>query len=304
MNKEVARKRYMDVIRPDVMHNSQGDFLATHVPMKKLYITEHLTDHAEVPEQDKKYPKTEEEVYDQFMDNVPYREWADFLQEILQKEGINDGLVLDLGCGTGSMTEELAGRGYDMIGVDNSEDMLEIAMEKRQESGHDILYLLQDMQEFELYGTVRAVVSVCDSVNYVTEKEELEQVFRLVNNYLDPGGIFVFDFNTEYKYREVLGDRTIAENREDSSFIWDNYYYEEEHMNEYELTLFIQEADQKELYHKYQETHFQRAYTLEEIRELLEKSGLRFVAAYEDYTKKAPGKGSERICVVAREQGK
>ena len=126
------------------------------------------------------------EVYDQFMDNVPYREWADFLQEILQKEGINDGLVLDLGCGTGSMTEELAGRGYDMIGVDNSEDMLEIAMEKRQESGHDILYLLQDMQEFELYGTVRAVVSVCDSVNYVTEKEELEQVFRLVNNYLDP----------------------------------------------------------------------------------------------------------------------
>ena len=244
------------------------------------------------------------EVYDQFMDNVPYREWADFLQEILQKEGINDGLVLDLGCGTGSMTEELAGRGYDMIGVDNSEDMLEIAMEKRQESGLDILYLLQDMQEFELYGTVRAVVSVCDSVNYVTEKEELEQVFRLVNNYLDPGGIFVFDFNTEYKYREVLGDRTIAENREDSSFIWDNYYYEEEHMNEYELTLFIQEADQKELYHKYQETHFQRAYTLEEIRELLEKSGLRFVAAYEDYTKEAPGKGSERICVVAREQGK
>ena len=244
------------------------------------------------------------EVYDQFMDNVPYREWADFLQEILQKEGINDGLVLDLGCGTGSMTEELAGRGYDMIGVDNSEDMLEIAMEKRQESGHGILYLLQDMQEFELYGTVRAVVSVCDSVNYVTEKEELEQVFRLVNNYLDPGGIFVFDFNTEYKYREVLGDRTIAENRKDSSFIWDNYYYEEEHMNEYELTLFIQEADQKELYHKYQETHFQRAYTLEEIRELLEKSGLRFVAAYEDYTKEAPGKGSERICVVAREQGK
>ena len=148
------------------------------------------------------------------------------------------------------------------------------------------------------------MVSVCDSVNYVTEKEELEQVFRLVNNYLDPGGIFVFDFNTEYKYREVLGDRTIAENREDSSFIWDNYYYEEEHMNEYELTLFIQEADQKELYHKYQETHFQRAYTLEEIRELLEKSGLRFVAAYEDYTKEAPGKGSERICVVAREQGK
>lgn len=243
------------------------------------------------------------EVYDQFMDNVPYREWADFLQEILQKEGINDGLVLDLGCGTGSMTEELAGRGYDMIGVDNSEDMLEIAMEKRQESGHDILYLLQDMQEFELYGTVRAVVSVCDSVNYVTEKEELEQVFRLVNNYLDPGGIFVFDFNTEYKYREVLGDRTIAENREDSSFIWDNYYYEEEQINEYDLTLFIQ-TDEPELYRKYQETHYQRGYTLEEIRRLLAEAGLVFEEAFDMDTGEQPSDTSERLCVTARERGK
>ena len=256
------------------------------------------------------------EVYDQFMDNVPYREWADFLQEILQKEGISDGLVLDLGCGTGSMTEELAGRGYDMIGVDNSEDMLEIAMEKRQESGHDILYLLQDMQEFELYGTVRAVVSVCDSVNYVTEKEELEQIFRLVNNYLDPGGIFVFDFNTEYKYREVLGDRTIAENREDSSFIWDNYYYEEERINEYDLTLFIREdlfeaqddpvpaTDRIHLYRKYKETHYQRGYTLEEMKELLKKAGLVFEAAYDMDTKDRPAYTTERICVIARESGK
>ena len=119
------------------------------------------------------------EVYDQFMDNVPYEAWADFLQEILQKEGIRDGLVLDLGCGTGSMTEALAARGYDMIGVDNSEEMLEIAMEKRVETGHDILYLQQDMQAFELYGTVRAVISVCDCVNYLTDPEELEEVFRL-----------------------------------------------------------------------------------------------------------------------------
>ncbi len=244
------------------------------------------------------------EVYDQFMDNVPYQEWADFLQEILQEEGVCDGLVLDLGCGTGSMTEELAHRGYDMIGVDNSEEMLEIAMEKRQKSGADILYLLQDMQEFELYGTVRAVVSVCDSINYVTKADELEEVFRLVNNYLDPGGILLFDFNTEYKYREVLGDRTIAENREDSSFIWDNYYYEKEKMNEYELTLFIKEEDHLQMYHKYQETHFQKGYTLEEMKDLLKKSGLLFVAAYDAYTKHPPKEDSERICVVAREQGK
>ncbi len=244
------------------------------------------------------------EVYDTFMDNVPYEEWADYLQKLLSEYGINDGLLLDLGCGTGSMTEALAKRGYDMIGVDHSGEMLDIAMEKLKKSGYDILYLQQDMREFELYGTVKAVVSVCDSVNYITEEGELTEVFRLVNNYLDPGGIFLFDFNTEYKYREILGEQVIAEDREDSSFIWDNYYYEEEKINEYELTLFIRDTADKDLYRKYQETHFQRAYTLEEMQEMIECSGLTFVTAYDAYTRKMPTERSERICVVAREKGK
>ena len=156
-------------------------------------------------------------VYDTFMDNVPYREWGEYIHSLLKERGVSNGLVLDLGCGTGTLTEILAGYGYDMIGVDNSEDMLELALEKKLASGHDILYLLQDMREFELYGTVRAVVSVCDSMNYITEPEELMEVFELVNNYLDPGGVFIFDFNTDYKYREILGDRTIAEDRGDPS---------------------------------------------------------------------------------------
>ena len=243
------------------------------------------------------------EVYDTFMDNVPYEEWAEYLAELLQEYDIEDGLVLDLGCGTGSLTEILATKGYDMIGADGSAEMLEIAMEKKAQSGHDILYLLQDMREFELYGTVRAVVSVCDCVNYITDEKELEQVFRLVNNYLDPEGIFIFDFNTEYKYKEILGEQTIAEDREDCSFIWDNYYYEDESMNEYELTLFIKEQDSN-LYRKYQEMHYQKAYTLDAMRELVEWSGLEFVTAYDAYTRKAPTETSERICVVAREHGK
>ena len=177
------------------------------------------------------------EVYDTFMDNVPYREWAGYIEEKLRQQGIEEGLVLDLGCGTGSMTEELADAGYDMIGVDSSPEMLEQAFEKKETSGHDILYLLQDMRGFELYGTVRAVVSACDCVNYITDPEELLEVFRLVNNYLDPGGIFLFDFNTEYKYREVLGEQTIAEDREDCSFIWDNYYDEEGRINSYDLSV-------------------------------------------------------------------
>lgn len=242
------------------------------------------------------------EVYDIFMDNVPYEEWTRYLCEVLREYGISDGLVLELGCGTGNLAMRLSDAGYDMIGVDASPEMLEIAMDKKMGGGYDILYLLQDMREFELYGTVRAAVSVCDSINYITEPEELIQVFGLVNNYLDPSGIFVFDFNTDYKYRELLGDRTIAEDREESSFIWDNYYEEETGMNEYELTLFIREEDGR--YGKYQETHVQKGYTLEEMKEYIRKSGMEFVTAYDAYTKEPPSGRSERISVVAREKGK
>lgn len=255
-------------------------------------------------------------VYDQFMDNVPYTEWAGYLYGLLRGYGIKDGLLLELGCGTGTMTERLAQYGYDMIGVDCSEEMLEIAMEKRGRSGQDILYLLQDMREFELYGTVRAVVSVCDSMNYILEEKELEQVFRLVNNYLDPGGIFIFDFNTEYKYREILGNRTIAEDREDCSFIWDNYYYEEERINEYELTLFIRAGQDYErqndrggyreadLFRRYRETHIQKGYTLKKMKRALKNAGMDYLCAYDADTRETPCDKSERIYVVARERGK
>ena len=241
-------------------------------------------------------------VYDTFMDNVPYKEWADYLGKILKEYGIDDGLVLDLGCGTGSMTEMLASSGYDMIGVDMSEDMLGIAREHEESEG--ILYLLQDMREFELYGTVRAAVSVCDSVNYITEPEELKEVFRLVNNYLDPEGVFIFDFNTVYKYKEVMGDTVIAEDRGECSFIWDNYYYDEEKINEYDLTLFIrEEGKEKNLYRKYQETHYQRGYTLDEMKELIQSSGLIFETAYDAFTHEEPKVDSERVYVVLRRPG-
>ena len=241
------------------------------------------------------------QVYDLFMDNVPYEEWCEYIKSLLKEYKIEDGLVLDLGCGTGKLTRLLEDAGYDMIGIDYSGEMLEIARE-HQEEGSNILYLLQDMREFELYGTVRAVVSVCDSMNYITEEEDLLQVFRLVNNYLDPKGLFIFDLNTVYKYKELIGETTISENREEGSFIWDNYYEEEEQINEYDLTLFIKEKDN--LYRKYEETHFQKAYTLEKVKELLEKAGMEFVAAYDAFTRDAVKEDSERIYVIAKENGK
>ena len=215
--------------------------------------------------------------------------------------------MVDLGCGTGTLTELLYQKGYDCIGVDNSEEMLGIAMEKKVESGSEILYLHQDMRELDLYSTVGTVISVCDSVNYILEEEELLQVFRLVNNYLYPGGIFIFDFNTDYKYREVIGNTTIAENREDCSFIWENYYDPEEEINEYDLTLFIRRnvpGFRDPLYQKFQETHYQRSYDLDTVCRALAEAGLEFVAAYDAGTREPVRADSERIYVIARERGK
>jgi len=247
-----------------------------------------------------------------------------------------------------------------MIGIDLSDEMLEIAREKEYSDDswteeaepegdlngrNPILYLQQDMREFELFGTVSAVVSICDSMNYITSEEDLIKVFQLVNNYLDPGGLFIFDLNTEYKYKNLLGDTTIAENREDCSFIWENYYDEENRMNEYNMTIFVkaeeemeeadmeevdtEEADQEEvnpnmlkgngtdtedtmeedyetaeapLFLRFQETHYQKVYSIPQVEELLGKAGLEFIAVYDAFTHSSPKAASERVYFIAREK--
>ena len=240
-------------------------------------------------------------VYDCLMDNVPYDRWAEIYHDILKEHGINDGLVCDLGCGTGNMTLRLQDKGYDMIGVDDSAAMLDIAQKKDDKKS--ILFLNQDMCSFELYGTVRAVTLACDSINYLLDEEDILELFRHVNNYLDPGGIFIFDFNTDEKYRDMIGDGVIAENREDISFIWENTYDEESRINECDLTIFARKEN--ELFERFQETHLQRGYDIETIKDLLKKSGMEFVSArplpdlFED-----PGEDDGRILVVARERGK
>lgn len=273
------------------------------------------------------------EVYDELMDNVPYEEWAAFLTSVLKEYGVGsppvfggggDGCektgngdseerlknlvverntVLDLGCGTGTLTELLACAGFDMIGLDNSGEMLEAAQRKKEKSGSSTLYLLQDMREFELYGTVGAVCSVCDSLNYLLEDGDMVKVFSLVNNYLYPGGIFVFDFNTVYKYESVIGDATIAENRDDCSFIWENYYDAESRINEYDLTVFVREEG-GENFRKFTETHFQKGYTLAQMQDFLEAAGLAFIKALDADTHGEVRPESERIYVIAREKGK
>ncbi|MCD7922637.1 MAG: class I SAM-dependent methyltransferase [Clostridiales bacterium] len=239
------------------------------------------------------------DVYDTFMDNVPYEEWCDYICGILSENGIRDGLVLDLACGTGAMTRLLKGRGYDMIGVDVSGDMLQAA---RRYEDADILYLQQDMRAFELYGTVRAVVCLCDSLNYILEEDELEHVFSLVNNYLDPQGIFIFDMNTVYKYREVLGEAVICDNREDACFTWENWFDEESCINEYALNFFVK--TEGDLYERFEEVHYQRAYEIRAVERLIRSAGLKLLAVYGEGGRKKPEPDCERVYFVAQEQGK
>lgn len=237
--------------------------------------------------------------YDEFNGEADYDALYAHIHKELDAHGIRDGILADLGCGTGELTLMLTQAGYDMIGIDQSEEMLEEALEKKQESGHEILYLCQDMRKFELYGTVRAIVCVCDSMNYILEEDEVLDILSSAShNYLDYGGLFIFDLNTEYKYRELLGEQTIAENREEGSFIWENYYDEESMINEYDLTLFVKEPSG--LYRKEEENHFQRAYSLDTIRELVKRSGLNLLHIYDAFTHEPAREDSERVYVICQ----
>lgn len=241
-------------------------------------------------------------VYDIFMDDIPYKAWAEDMRDILKEHNITGGIVAELGCGTGNLTQELTGLGYDMIGIDSSYDMLDIAMSKREEKGLDILYLCQDIRSFELYGTCAAIVSRCDTFNYLLEYEDLVNSLKLVNNYLDPKGLFIFDLNSMYKYKQILADNTIAENRENESFIWENYYDEETNLNSYELSVFVREDDDR--YIKYEEQHIQRAYSLYEIKDAIKEAGLELLSVSDADTKKEADEFTQRYLIVARESGK
>ena len=254
-------------------------------------------------------------VYDELMDNTPYALWADRLELLIRKYGVSRperdaeevldaerNLVVDLGCGTGTLTELMYRKGYDMIGVDASGSMLNIAMEKKEKSGSEILYLQQDMRELELYGTVGTIFSVCDSLNYILEEDELLEVFSLVNNYLFPGGIFIFDFNTDHKYRDIIGETTIAENREDCSFIWENFYDPEEEINEYDLTVVVREEG--DTFRRFTETHFQRGYTVEQMLALVGRAGMSVVEVLDADTGEAVTDRSQRVYVIAKEKEK
>lgn len=235
-------------------------------------------------------------VYDRYMDNVPYDTWTANIKTLFEKYNMPMEIVCDLGCGTGQITRRLAAEGYDMIGIDVSYDMLMEA--QTHEDSQGILYLCQDMRDFELYGTVGAVVSLCDSINYLGDRSELLTVCKLVNNYLDPKGLFIFDVKTRHFY-EQLGSNTIAENREEGSFIWENDYDSETGDNAYFLTIY--EENEEGTFDRFEEEHLQHAFDVQEIKDVIKESGLELLEILDVATMSEPREDSDRLYFIARE---
>ena len=238
-------------------------------------------------------------VYDQFMGDVPYDAWAAYINRILQQhlphtQNGEAPMVLDMACGTGSITLRLAAMGYDMIGVDASADMLVQAQEKAYEAGRRVLWLAQDMRELDLYGTVDAAVCVCDGLNYLLEDDELREVFRRVRLFLNPGGVFIFDMNTEYKFREVLGDKSFGGEHGNDAYVWDNHYDAHSQINEYHVVFYSRKGGQP-----FEELHYQRAYDLETVCAWLAEADFT-VEMRDGYSDLPPHETSTRVTYLCK----
>jgi len=235
-------------------------------------------------------------MYDDLMAGAHYEKWCAYINAMLE-ERFNNGrkpLIVDLACGTGNMTLPLSKLGYEMIGIDISTDMLAIAQQKSYEAGCNILFLAQDMRQLDLYGTVDAVICVCDGMNYILELDELAGVFERVKLFLNPGGIFMFDMNTEYKFKEVLGNRSFeATVPNGASYVWDNNYDEARKINEYHVLFYTNEKGTEAGHFK--EMHKQRAYCIDEILTMLKNAGFSKVSVTHEYTNEPPRLDSERV---------
>jgi len=233
--------------------------------------------------------------YDRLMRDVNYGKWADYIEKLFNRKKLMPKLIADLGCGTGSFCLEMATRGYEMIGIDISPDMLSCARKKAIEADADILFLNQDMTTFELYGTVDAITCLMDSVNYVTYKNDLKRLFKLVNNYLNPGGLFIFDINSQYKFENVFSNNVFCENDPEVSYIWQNSFDKTSRLCRFDLTFFVREG---QLYRRFDETHIERAYSNFELIEMLSSAGLRKISIYDAFTFRKPSEKSERMFFV------
>jgi cyclopropane fatty-acyl-phospholipid synthase-like methyltransferase len=229
--------------------------------------------------------------------DIDYTRWADYIESIFKKHKLNASMILELGCGTGSFGVEMARRGHDMICLDLSPEMLDCASEKAKREGLDILFLNQDMCNFELYGTVDAVVCLLDSFNYLTKASQVQRLLKLVQNYLNPGGLFIFDVNTQYKFENTIADNLFYEIDDEITYIWENHYNTRTRKARFDLTFFVKQG---EMYQRFDETHFEKAFSDNEIMEFIQNSDMEFVSRYGELVLKKPSPTSQRNFYVCK----
>lgn len=245
------------------------------------------------------------EVYDRLNAEVDYASWAEFIQKCFQKYADTPpSLVLDLACGTGRMTYALERMGYDMIGVDGSDEMLSEAMQSCPDDLPMPLFLMQDMRDFELYGSVGAVVCCLDSINYLTGDGDLEACFKTVRNYLDPGGVFIFDVSSPYRFESIFANNCyVLEDEQTGAYCgWQNYYDKQTGLCDFLLTVFERDRDGR--YSRFDEQQTERCYTRDQICSALETSGLELVALTGDFSLAPPTDTADRWYIVAKKPAK
>jgi cyclopropane fatty-acyl-phospholipid synthase-like methyltransferase len=232
------------------------------------------------------------------MADTPVDEWIAFIEALWSRDNLKPELILDAGCGTGALTLPLARKGYNMIGIDISDEMLSAARRKSEIAGLDILFSRQDIRDFELYGTVDSIICVCDAVNYLAGDGDLYRFFNLSRNYLNPGGLFVFDVSTEYKYKEVLAENNFCDINENAAYIWENSYDPGTRINEYLVTFFMEDTFGR--YERFEELHRLRVHSVSEIKSALKSAGFSEIETYDANGFGSPAYNSERIFFSAR----
>lgn len=239
-------------------------------------------------------------VYDRLNSEVDYAAIADHIERQFQLLSTPPVSLLDLACGTGSLTLELARRGYDLIGVDLSEDMLAEARRKCDvvRCAHDILLIRQNMVDLELYGTVDAAVCCLDSLNYLTRDGELRRAFRHIHNYLNPDGLFIFDMNTPYKFEHIYGDNSYILEDDGILCAWQNSYNQKSRICDFYLSIFRECPDG--LWERSDEKQRERCYSLVTLKRMLADTGFELLAVYDGWSQNEPTDKSERWCVTAK----
>lgn len=240
--------------------------------------------------------------YDSFMEEVPYEKWFEFIETVWGKFDIKKPEnILDLCCGTGTITIMLKEKGYDVCGIDNSFEMLAKASKKTADLNLSIPFYEMDMMEFQLPNKVDAVICCCDGINYAVDDDEILDTFNSVNRNLADNGVFIFDLNTEYKFKEVLGNKQYSAIEEDFAYFWQNEYDETEHINTYYVTLFKKDEN-NDIYERFEECHWERAYNIVETQKLLDETGFELLGLFNNYELLEVDDICERYVFVAQKK--